>query len=260
MPLGTAFVDIHSHILPGLDDGPESLEECVAMMQIAAESGTTDIVASPHSDLTFTFQPELVEQKIAELAAASGNRPQIHCGCDFHLHYENILDALANPAKYTIDHKNHLLVEFSDLLMAKSSDEILDRIRDAGMIPIITHPERNTLLQRRIDLLQKWADKGCCMQVTAQSFLGRFGSRARDFANELMKRRLVHFVASDAHDPKDRTPRLDEAYRYIAKKYGEERARLLFVTNPRAAIDGEVLPIEQPADFPAPRKWYRFWS
>jgi protein-tyrosine phosphatase len=259
MPSEAAFVDIHSHILPGLDDGSESLEDSVAMVQMAAESGTADIVASPHSDLTFALQPELVEQKIAELEAASGNVLRIHRGCDFHLHYENIMDALANPTKYTIDHKNYLLVEFSELLMARSSNEILDRLRDAGMVPVITHPERNSILQGRMDLLVKWAANGCYMQVTALSFLGRFGARAQEFSNELMKRGLVHFVASDAHDPKDRTPRLDEAYRHIAKKYGELRAQQLFVTNPRAAIDGEFVEFEPWADFPPPRKWFQFW-
>lgn len=260
MPLEAAFIDIHSHILPGLDDGPERLEDCVAMLEMAAECGTADIVASPHSDLTYKFQPELVEQRIAELAASAGNAVRIHCGCDFHLHYENIVDALANPTRYTIDHGNYLLVEFSDLLMAKSSNEILERLREAGMIPIVTHPERNTLLQRRMDLLEKWVEEGCRLQVTAQSFLGRFGSQARDFANELMKRNLVHFVASDAHDPKIRTPRLDEAYSHVSKRYGEARARRLFVTNPRAAITGEFLPARPAEDTTRRRKWYQFWG
>jgi protein-tyrosine phosphatase len=260
MPSQASFVDIHSHILPGLDDGPEKLDDCVAMVRMAAETGTTDMVASPHSDLTYTFQPEMVAQRIHELAAASGNVLAIHTGCDFHLHYENIVDALANPTKYTINHKCYLLVEFSDLLMAKPSDEIMGRLLDAGMAPVVTHPERNSLLQRRLDLLDAWVGRGCYLQVTAQSFLGRFGANARDFANELMKRGMVHFVASDAHDPNDRTPRLDGAFAYVANKYGEPRARQLFIANPRAALTGEVLPTEEPAEAPPQRKWYQFWA
>lgn len=259
MPSPASFVDIHSHILPGLDDGPDNLDDCVTMVRMAAESGTTDIVASPHSDMTYAFRPELVEQRIQELAAASGNVLAIHTGCDFHLHYENIVDALANPAKYTINHKAYLLVEFSDILMAKPSDEIMGRLLDAGMAPVVTHPERNPLLQRRIDLLEAWVRRGCYLQVTALSFLGRFGTAARDFANELMKRGMVHFVASDAHGPNDRTPRLDEAFAYVARKYGDPRARQLFIANPRATLTGDPLPPEAPAE-PPPRKWYRFWS
>jgi protein-tyrosine phosphatase len=252
-------IDIHSHILPGLDDGAKTLEDSVAMVRIAAESGTTDIVATPHANLEFSFDPPLVEQKIAELTDASGRILNIYRGCDFHLHYDNIQDALENPSKYAIDGKNYVLVEFSDLLIVRTSDEVLHRMRVAGMLPIITHPERNGLLQRRIEQLESWVANGCYIQVTAQSLLGRFGKHARAFCEELMRRGLVHFVASDAHDPKYRPPRLDEAYRYVAKKFGAERAERLCVVNPRAVLAGDVIEDEEVEELPAPRKWYRFW-
>lgn len=251
------MIDIHSHILPGLDDGPRTLEESVAMLRIAAQAGTTEIVATPHANTEFCFQPELVAEKIAELAAASGDLVRIHSGCDFHLSYDNIQDALANPLKYTINQKGYLLVEFSDLLIARGMEEVFSRMRDVGITPVITHPERNWFLQQRLERLAIWVENGCPLQITAQSLLGRFGPDAKRFARELLKRDLVHFVASDAHDPDDRPPRLDEAYACVAKKLGPERAERLFVTNPRAALTGELIAWEPSPPPPKPRS--RFW-
>src|SRR5579872_493874 len=208
------------------------------MLKIAAAGGTTDIVASPHANSQFCFQPEAIAGKIAELSAAAPNI-RIHTGCDFHLAYENIQDALRNPAKYTINHKNYLLVEFSDLIIFNTTADIFQQLLSAGMTPIVTHPERNALLQQRLEALGKWAADGACLQVTAQSFLGRFGRRAKEFAEKLMKEGLVHFIASDAHGTEDRTPDLSQAWQYVAEKYGKDRAERLFVTNPAATLKGE---------------------
>jgi protein-tyrosine phosphatase len=251
------MIDIHSHVLPGLDDGSPSLEESLKMLRVAAETGTTDLVATPHANLQFRFDPDAVAQKLAELAEAFGNAVRLHCGCDFHFYYDNIQDALAHPEKFTINHKKYLLVEFSDLLIAKSTDDVFTRLLEAGIVPIITHPERNYLLHRRLDQIRSWVERGCLVQVTAQSLLGRFGSGARDVSRELLKRGLVHFVASDAHDSRDRAPRLDLAYRDVAKRFGGALAERLFVANPGAALTGDPLPPGPPAEPPAPRKWYQ---
>ncbi len=247
------MIDIHAHILPALDDGPATLEESLAMLRIARETGTTDIVATPHASLDFRFDPELVEQKAAELRSAAGDLPRIHTGCDLHLSFENIQDALARPALYTINRRGYLLVEFSDLVIVNRIEEVFARMGEAGMTPIITHPERNWLLQQRLERLEEWVNCGCRLQVTAQSLSGRFGREAAAFARELLDRNLVHFIASDAHDPEDRTPRLDLAWRWVAGRYGEERAKALLISNPRAALAGE------PVRMPPPGRRRRFW-
>src|SRR5215510_8528407 len=109
------MVDVHSHILPGLDDGSGSIEESVAMLRMAADAGTTDIVATPHASTEFVFDAGVVEQKIIEVQAAAGGDIRVHYGCDFHLTMENIEDAMAHPGKYSINHLGYLMVEFSDL-------------------------------------------------------------------------------------------------------------------------------------------------
>ena len=194
------MIDIHSHILPGLDDGSKSLEESVAMLRQAAAAGTTDIVASPHANQDYAFDPLVVAQKIGELQAAAGETPRIHYGCDFHLTLENIEDALRSPGNYSINHRGYLLVEFSDFLIPKTTGQIFARMMQAGLRPIVTHPERNQLLQRRLPELEAWVAQGAHLQVTAQSLLGRFGKTAKKCAHELMGRGLVHFLASDAQE------------------------------------------------------------
>ena len=252
------MVDIHSHILYGLDDGAADREQSLAMLEMAAAGGTTDIVASPHANIEYQWQPDLIEERIADLQSAAGDSIRIHRGCDFHLAFDNIQDALAHPNKYTINHRNYLLVEFSDLLIPKTTDEVFRQMLNAGMVPVITHPERNQLLQLRLRKLEEWVEAGCLLQVTALSFLGRFGRRAKSFSDLLLKKRMVHVVASDAHDTRHRPPVLGEARRYVEKAAGEALAEALFVGNPAATLTGAPVEIASPVPGTV-KKWYRFW-
>jgi protein-tyrosine phosphatase len=248
-------IDIHSHILPGLDDGSNSLDQSVAMLRLAAEKGTSDIVASPHANQEYSFDPNVVEEKISQVQAAAGDTPRIHYGCDFHLTMENIEDALRAPEKYSIDHRGYLLVEFSDFLIPKTTDEIFARMIHAGLRPIITHPERNQLLVHRLDEIETWAAMGVLVQVTALSFLGQFGKTAKRTADALMEHGLAHFVASDAHDTRWRTTDLSEARKYVEKQFGPEAAERVFVENPRAVLAGVPIPT-----VPIPIKRKRWFS
>lgn len=229
------------------------------MLEMAAAAGTTDIVATPHADLTYKFQPELIRERVVTLAKATNGKPRIFEGCDFHLTFDNIQDAIANPSKYTINHKNYLLVEFSDLLIFNETSEIFRRMREeAGIHPVITHPERNQLLQMRLPQLEQWVAEGCYLQVTAQSLNGRFGNTARQFSLELLKRNLVHFIASDGHDTEHRPPVMDVAFEWLSRKYSPNYAGLLCVENPLATLTGDPLP---PMPHPeASRKWFQFWK
>lgn len=253
------LIDIHSHVLYGLDDGAGTLETSVAMVRMAAEHGTTHLVCTPHANLTYTFDPEMIRQHLSEIEAAAGDAIHLYSGCDFHLSYDNIQDAIANPTKYTIDHKNHLLVEFSDLVIFRNTAEILSRLQDAGMTPVLTHPERNGLLRQRISQIEEWVDAGARVQVTGQSLLGGFGRRAKEFSVTLLEKRLVHFVASDAHDLEHRPPRLDLAHAWLKQEQGDEIADALCIHNPRAALTGEAVVASEKEEAAEPRKWYQLW-
>lgn len=229
------------------------------MLRLAAADGTADIVASPHANNEFRFDPELIAAKMEELRSAVNGAVRIHAGCDFHLSYDNILDAIEHPTKYTINHKRYVLVEFSDLLIPRTTDDVFEQMQSAGMIPIITHPERNMLLQQRLPKLEAWAESGCLLQVTALSLLGRFGKQAKAFTDLLLSKDLAHIVASDAHDTRYRPPQLKAAFEYVSKMCGPERAERLFITNPAATLTGDPIDMTREPS-PGPKKWYHFWS
>jgi protein-tyrosine phosphatase len=250
------MVDIHSHVLWGMDDGSPTIEVSLEMLRLAADSGTTDIVATPHSNGEFVYQPELIDERIRELNEKTGSKPMIHRGCDLHLSYDNIMEALENPAKYSINGHRYLLVECSDLHIAGSMDKVLDQLLGVDLVPIVTHPERNPILQKEIGKLDKWVDLGCLVQVTALSVLGGFGKRAGAAAHQLLSKGMVHVIASDAHDPVHRHPRLDEAFAAVAEQYGREIADLLFRDNPARIIRGQFVSSEK---FPVERRRRKWW-
>lgn len=227
-------------MLPGIDDGAPSIEVSLEMLRLAAAHGTTDLVATPHANLEYSFDPGRNQALAAEIAARDTSGVRLHLGCDFHLAFENIEDALRFPKKYTIAGGSYLLVEFSDLMILRTTKEIFARLLGQGMIPVITHPERNLLLQQRLAEIREWVSMGCGVQVTAQSLLGDFGSKARKFSETLMDAALVHVVASDAHDPVHRPPILDRARSLVASRWGEATARCMFEENPRAMLDNDA--------------------
>ncbi len=236
------MVDIHCHLLPGVDDGPDSLDDALQMAEMAIADGITHLVATPHANDEYRFSPDLVRQYRNEIQARLGDRLTLATGCDFHLSFENLQDLHAHPSKYTINQKNYLLVEFADFSLPPNIDETLHRLQLARLSPIITHPERNGLIRAQPERLHRWIHQGCYVQVTAQSLLGRFGQGTQRVAETWLEEGRIHFFASDAHNLGSRPPRLRKAFDAVAKRRGEEVARALFHDNPLAAFEGQPLP------------------
>jgi protein-tyrosine phosphatase len=248
------FADIHSHVLYGMDDGAKAREDSLGMLALAVRCGTTDIVATPHCNGRFRYDPGLVAQQIADLnSSVEGIR--IHRGCDFQLEADNIKDAIANPHRYTINGGRYLLVEFPHTLRNPHADWILKHLVDAGLTPILTHPERNPLLRSSVEDLARWVQNGCWLQLTAGSITGTFGQRAQRFCTVLLERGLVRVVASDAHDCTRRPPSLAEGYDRLTRRYGVAGVTPLFVDNPRAVIAGERLDVDV-APLQPLRRWF----
>ena len=232
------------------------------MGEMAVADGITHVMATPHASAEFRFEPERIRKKLDELTAHFGKRLVLSSGCDFHLSVENIRDFHSQPSKYTLGQKNYLLVEFSEFSIPPNADEILHGIHLAGALPVITHPERNTLIRNTPEMLWKWMRMGCYVQITAQSLLGKFGEKAGAAANQWLDQERVHFIASDAHDLRKRPLKLRAAYEHVAARRSEEIAEALFRENPLAAFEGRPLPYqpEVPPDGndPAYRKKKRF--
>ena len=253
------MVDIHSHIVFGVDDGAKTIEDSIAMLRIAADAGTTDIVATPHSDLRFRFNPDVVRERIAGIQQNIGDRIRIHRGCDFHLSFENIRACLADQTPFTINGQRYLMVEFSEKSIPANIRDIFHEMIRRDITPVVTHPERNALLMGNPGRLVEWVRMGCLMQVTAQSFTGRFGKTAEANCRKLMDHRLVHFVASDAHDTEWRPPDMREARKHVTLEYGEKAAECLFDTHPRMTLTGEYIECEDPEEPEAKKAWFKFW-
>jgi protein-tyrosine phosphatase len=244
----TPHVDIHCHILPGLDDGAPNLEVSVEMARMAREDGTGHIVATPHANFQFAYDAAKVAALRDELQAAIGPEPAILIGCDFHLSFENVRDAIANPRKYSVNQTQYQLVEFAESFKMDAMEGVLSQLLQAGMVPVLTHPERNPVFQQHDDLAGRYVQLGCVVQITSGSLTGDFGKTAFKTAMDLLDRDLVHVIASDAHSTKRRVPGLAAAEQAVRGRRSAAIAQALVADNPAAIIAGRTLPF-----FPEPR-------
>ena len=234
------MVDIHTHVLYGLDDGAATLADSVAMLRAAARQGTRVMVATPHANHRYRFDPVLVRARVAELQELVPE-VELRCGCDLHLSFENVRDVLEHPTRYSIHAGPYLLVELADAVVSPAITEVLGLLVREGLRPVITHPERNPWLRERTETLAAWVRAGCLLQLTAQSLTGGFGRRARAAAEALISRGLAHAVASDCHDCERRPPNLREARDLVCAAEGARIAEQLFEGNPGAIASGFVL-------------------
>lgn len=251
------MVDIHCHILPGLDDGAADLETSLEMCRVAADDGIEAIVCAMHANDQYAFDPELVKRAIDEVQQKTGGIPRLYPGCDFHLSYENVQSALNEPRRHTVNHGSYLLVEFADLSIPPNIAQVFFQFCSRGMIPVVTHPERNAWLQSSRAEIIDWVQAGSLVQVTAGSLLGDFGRRAARFCRWLLERQLVHFVATDAHNATTRPPLLKKAYELVAREYGPLLADRIFRENPTCAVENRLFDGEPQIEQAPPGFWQR---
>lgn len=232
------MIDIHCHILPGIDDGPSELSDSLKMASIAVDDGITHIVATPHvkGDI---HSPDFLDKQVREFnqtLQGKNSSLQVLRGAD--------VSSILPPkvlAYYTINNGPYFLLEFPHSHLPRNANEIVFKILLAGLRPIITHPERNPSIVRDPELLFRLVDAGCLVQVTAGSLTGNFGADSRDCAAYLLKKNRVHFLATDAHSPTHRRPVLSPAVKEAAAIIGTSAALDLVTTNPSAVIAGRPI-------------------
>ena len=235
------MVDIHCHILPGVDDGAESLEESLAMLTKAAAAGVEVVVATPHL-LRGSYEVDSLErqQMTADLQKAADEneiRIQIKPGVEYYI-APQILEDIDRLEEFTINNNGkYILVELPMRAIPPSMEDIFFSLKVKGITPVLAHPERNEKICRNPNILFDYVMKGCVTQINTGSILGHFGRDCRKTARELIIHHLAHIVASDMHT--EASPTLDQAVPAVEKLAGEKQAALMFVENPRQIVAGE---------------------
>jgi len=218
------------------------MDTSVEMVRLAAADGITHIVCTPHANGVYAFDPAANAERTAELRdrlAAENIAITLGSGCDFHLSFDNVADARKDPARFSINGLGYLLVEIPDYGLPPGLSETFYELQLAGLTPILTHPERNPTLQKEPDRVKDWLRGGVLVQVTADSLTGHKGKAAQRMAHDLVEKRWVHFLATDAHNTTSRPPRMREAHDLVAGKYGITYAHSLCVINPLAVFLGK---------------------
>jgi protein-tyrosine phosphatase len=245
-------IDLHSHVLAGIDDGAADLDEAVAICEAAAADGIETIAGTPHARHDYPTTPERMEAALAELQAAAGERIRVVGGGELDL------DELDRPAeelaRFGLGGSRTLLVETPYVGWPLDLAERLFALHVAGFATVLAHPERNRDVQARPDLLEPIVAAGTLVQLTAASVDGRVGRGARECSFALLERGLAHLLASDAHAPDVRAVGLSGAVEAIGDP---ELARWLTIDVPRAILDGAPTPTRPVLDRPRRRGFLR---
>lgn len=240
------MIDIHTHILPGLDDGARDLEQALQMASAAAREGIIRIIATPHViSGSFDYSREQILAATAALNEEINARQipvQILPGGEYRLEAD-LPERLRDGSALTLgDSRAYLLVEMPAALLPPDYERVLYEIQLQGVTPVIAHPERNQVIMKNPAILHKLSERGILAQLTSASVTGEFGKETQKCSCRLIEQGSIQFLASDAHTHEGRrSPRLTEARDYIVKSYGRDYAQALVQDNPERLLSGRGL-------------------
>lgn len=250
------MIDIHAHVLPGIDDGAETVQETVEMCRLAFDDGIDTIVATPHMNTgRYNTSKEVVlglVDEVNRILKQEGIKLTVLPGADVRVDGE-LSEKIEDGRVVTVNNKrSHIMVEFPDYSLLPEIDRWVFQLQLKGITPIFTHPERNHVVRGNLQILYRWVELGGLLQITSYSLLGFFGKDVRRFSEDLVRRGLVHLVGSDAHSPK-MPPFLSDAYHLTSKLVGLECADRIFHEYPEAIVHGKKVfpdrPIQRPQSF-----------
>lgn len=218
---GVTVIDMHSHILPGIDDGPQTIEKSLNMAEDAWSQGIKKVVASPHH-MNGQFQntrEKIIEhvKVFSELLEAHQIPLEIYPGQEVRI-YDELLEDLDNNKLMTVNDSRYLLLELPYDYVPRRTLRIIDDLLVKGIVPIIVHPERNKEIRDDFDIIFEMVLMGALTQVTTGSLLGMFGKEVEKFSWQLIDGNLAHMIATDSHDDRIRYFDLREAYELIERK------------------------------------------
>ncbi len=253
------MIDMHCHLLPGIDDGAKDLDMSLELAKQAVEEGIHTVIVTPHHNNDRFWTPsEIVIPAVEQLQMRfieAGITLQILPGQEIHVN-DAFFEALDQGTFQTLGDSNYLLLEFPSISYPHNIDEIFHELKIKGYRVIIAHPERNRALWGQTNLLQDWVDQGVSLQVTSHSVSGLFGKKPQQEALDWIEKGFVHLVASDAHHPKSRSLRMKDAFQVIEQKYGKKVVDCL-IKNGESLLLNESF-VELTADF-FKKKRFLFW-
>ena len=241
------MIDLHCHILPGLDDGSGSLEESLEMVRAALNDGITTIVATPHlfRGGFSTDDLALIEERRRELSAAlsmSGVAVEVKSGAEVHISHNLISEIRAHRQSLALNGSAYMFIEFPSGHIYPGVKNLVFDLMSEGVVPIIAHPERNAVFARNPGLLFDLVRMGALAQGNGGSLTGLYGREAGEAIVRFLGWNLIHFLASDAHNSTSMPPRLAEARNSAEETIGEEGARCLVRDNPLAVLEDREIP------------------
>jgi protein-tyrosine phosphatase len=236
------MIDIHTHILPSVDDGPKTIKESIELCKIAANDGIKIIAATPHSkDGVYEAKSDETLKKVKDLNIKLKKIQldlEILPGAEVHINERLVKDIESGEVLTINNGRKFLLLELPFIFIPPATDKLISSLKSIGIVSIISHAERIAKFQKTPEILDQLVKSGTLIQITAQSLTGDFGSRERKCAEWLLKHEMVHFIASDVHSLVGRPPILSKALKRAAKIIGEEKARALVSHNPEQIING----------------------
>ncbi|PWV93822.1 protein-tyrosine phosphatase [Paenibacillus cellulosilyticus] len=242
------MIEMHTHILPGLDDGARSKEEALEMALQASEQGIQHIVATPHhGNEVFEAPREIVLQHVEELnefIGKHGVQVEIHAGQEIRVNTE-LINEWEHNKLLTLANSKYILLELPHNHVPDYFMDLLFELTIRGLVPVIAHPERNKAVVETPDLIEEWIGQGALCQLTAHSLTGQFSRRIQKLSVQLLKRKMIHFVSSDAHNCHTRAFALREAYRLTERVIGRGGMNRL-KENSRRLLTNEEIVIEEP--------------
>ncbi|MCK1991642.1 tyrosine protein phosphatase [Peribacillus muralis] len=243
------MIDIHSHILPGVDDGAKSIEDSLQMARMAVIEGIHKIIATPHHmNGKYENRKEDIIARVAtlnEVLQAQAIPLEILPGQETRIYGEMLKDYKLEEIVTLNDGGKYLFIELPSAHVPRYTEQLLSDIQFERLTPIIVHPERNQELIENPDLLYKLVNNGTLTQVTAASVSGAFGKAIQKFSMQLIEANLTHFVSSDAHNITNRSFKMNEAYDAIEKKYSVDYVNL-FLDNAELLVEGKSIYKEVP--------------
>lgn len=239
------MIDLHSHILPQLDDGARSLQEALEMARIAVDSGVTAMAATPHCSGDQSAEVRSAWELLRDALAEVGIGLELYAGMEI-FGSRNTLSLLREGKLFTLNGSRYPLIEFDFYSDGEKETALLRALIGAGYQPLVAHPERYSYLQRDPALVNRWKRMGCLFQVNRGSLLGRFGTEAGEMACALVDRGFAAVVASDAHSSRQRTPWMEDIHRILSRDFSPVAAEYLLERNPRTILSNGQLPQVEP--------------